>query len=290
MTEETPRLLAMDSPFPQQPYTLRLLEPSDSCHESLWARLSSNTYCKPFIIDSGQQRRLQFDLYTVQSAMHRQYPDRLVLAYTRKMMAFLLFNRTPARILLLGLGGGSLAKFCYRNLPYSAIKAVELSPDVIALRAAFHIPPDNDRFRVFRADAADYVARLGCSEDVILADACDHEGVAPELNSIQFYQNVRRCLAGGGMFVANLCGDEDHWVTHVEKIRAVFGDELMALQVRPDGNVIVFAFKTRHPELDWQRMEVTAVDLKRKLGLDFPRYLRRMALNWKLRRWQHIFA
>ena len=44
-------------------------------------------------------------------------PDALVTAYTRKMMAFLLFNPAPKRIAMVGLGGGSLAKFCYRNLP-----------------------------------------------------------------------------------------------------------------------------------------------------------------------------
>src|SRR5438270_10265377 len=139
-----PRLLTMESPFPEQQHTLHMQEPPDSCPESLWGRLFSRTYDKPFIIDSGLQRRLQFDLYTVQSAMHRQHPDRLILAYTRKMMACLLFNRTPARILLLGLGGGSLAKFCYRHLPDSSITAVELNPDVIALREEFHIPPDNE--------------------------------------------------------------------------------------------------------------------------------------------------
>jgi spermidine synthase len=84
-----PRLLTMESPFAEQHHTLRLLEPPDSCPQSLWERLFSRTYDKPFIIDSGLQRRLQFDLYTVQSAMHREHPDRLILAYTRKMMAFL---------------------------------------------------------------------------------------------------------------------------------------------------------------------------------------------------------
>jgi spermidine synthase len=285
-----PRLLAMESPFPEQHHTLHLLEPLDSCQKTLWERLFTQTYAKPFIIDSGLQRRLQFDLYTVQSSMHREHPDRLTLAYTRKMMAFLLFNRSPKRILLLGLGGGSLAKFCYRRLPCAAVTAIELSSDVIALREAFRIPPDDDRFRVICADGADYVARLGRSKDVILADACDRQGIAPELDAIEFYQNAHRCLSRGGMFVANMCGDLNICAAHVGRMRAVFGDEIMTLQVRPDGNLIVFAFKERRPEIDWEQLEATAVNLKRKFGLDFPRYVRRIALNWKLRRWQPAFV
>jgi spermidine synthase len=285
-----PQLLAMESPFPEQNHTLHLLEPLDSCQKSLWERLFARTYAKPFIIDSGLQRRLQFDLYTVQSAMHREHPDQLTLAYTRKMMAFLLFNRTPARILLLGLGGGSLAKFCYRRLPYTTVTAVEVNPDVIALREQFRIPADDDRFRVICSDGAAYLARLGRSKDVILADACDREGIAPEFDAIEFYQDAHRCLSGGGVFVANMCGDLNRCAAHVGKIRAVFGDDIMTLQARPDGNLIVFAFKERHPEIDWEQLEAAATGLKRKFGLDFPRYIRRIALNRKLRRWQPVFV
>ena len=284
-----PQLLTMESPFPEQHHTLHLLESPDSCQKSLWERLFAATYVKPFIIDSGLQRRLQFGLYTVQSSMHREHPDRLMLAYTRKMMLFLLFNRAPARVLLLGLGGGSLAKFCYRHLPGADITAVEVNSDVIALREAFSIPADDGRFRVICANGADYVARLSRSEDVILADACDSEGVAPELDAIEFYQNARRSLSKGGMFVTNMCGDVDDWARHVAKIREVFGDELMTLQVGRNGNVIVFAFKERHTNIDWKRMAAAAAGLKREFGLDFPRYVWRLSLQWKAGRGQAVF-
>src|SRR5258708_38074937 len=102
---------------------LRLLEPPGSCQKALWERLFDGSYDKPFIVDSGVRRYLHFDLDTVQSAMRLDDPEKLSLRYTRKMMAFLLFNRAPARILLLGLGGGSLAKFCYRRLPRAALTA-----------------------------------------------------------------------------------------------------------------------------------------------------------------------
>jgi len=289
MSNGKPRLLRMESPFPEQHHTLHLLEPIDSSPESLWARLFSKTYDKPFIIDCGVERRLQFDLYTVQSAMHREHPDRLILAYARKMMAFLLFKRAPARILLLGLGGGSLAKFCYRRLPEAAITAVEVNPDVIALRDEFCIPADDNRFRVLCEDGARYLATLGRSKDVILADACDREGIAPELDTLEFYQAAHRCLSPDGIFVINVCGDANRAAAHVSKIRAVFGDQFMTLQVRRDGNLILYAFKDRAPEIDWQQVEATATELKRKLGLDFPRYLRRIGLDWKLHRLEHVF-
>jgi spermidine synthase len=280
------RLLALEMPFRERHATLRLLEPAGSCHDSLWERLFSGTYDKPFIIEHGLQRYLHFDLNAVQSAMHLGRPDRLSLAYTRNMMAFLLFNGAPARILLLGLGGGSLAKFCYRRLPRATLTAVEVNSDVIALRDAFCVPPDDERFRVVRADGADYVARLAQAKDVILADACDRVGVAPELDTIEFYRHAYRRLRRGGVFVTNLCSDVNGCAAHMEKIRAVFGSELLTLRVRRDGNTIVFAFKERHPPLDWERLAFTAAGLERNFGLDFPRYVRRIAREWRLRRGQ----
>jgi spermidine synthase len=286
----TPPLLAIESPFPEARSVLRLLEAHDICQKSLWERLFDGTYDRPFIVDSGSRRFLHFDLDAVQSAMHLEYPDKLCLAYTRKMMAFLLFNSVPERILLLGLGGGSLAKFCYWRLRCATVTAVEANPDVIALREEFRIPADNDRFRVIRADGAAYVADIPPCKDVILADACDRAGIAPELDAIEFYQNARRCLSREGVFVINVCGDIRCRAEHLLKIRAVFGDDFMMLQVGADGNVIVFAFKERRPKIDWQYLEATAVDLKRRFDLNFPKCVRRLALDWDLRRSRHQFA
>lgn len=257
---------------------LRLLEPADSCQQSLRESLFEGTYDKPFIVDIRLRRFLHFDFDAAQSVMHLGDPDRLCLAYTRKMMAFLLFKRAPERVLLLGLGGGSLAKFCYRRLPGTAVTAVEANPDVIALREQFRIPADNDRFRVIRADGAAYVAERADCKDVILADACDRIGIAPQLDDIEFYQNARNCLSSGGIFVANVCGNDHSRAAHLVKIRNAFDGKCITLRVRPDGNVVVFAFKDADPEaIDWEHLEVTALELKQRLGLDFPRYVRRIA-------------
>jgi len=270
---------------------LRLLEPAGSCPQTLRERVFDGTYDKPFIVDNGTRRYLHFNLDAVQSAMRLDDPERLSLRYTRKMMAFLLFNHDPERILLLGLGGGSLAKFCYRRLPHAALTAIEVNPNVIALRDEFRIPPDDDRFRVICADGATHVARLKRSKDVILADACDRSGLAPEFDTLEFYQGAYRCLSPGGVFVTNLCSDLSACFAHLTKISAVFGDEFMTLQVRPAGNVIVFAFKERRrPEANWEELETNALDLKRRFGLDFPKYVRWFGLNWKLRRWADAFV
>jgi spermidine synthase len=261
---------------------LRLLEPPGSCHEKLREQVYSGSYDKPFIVDNRRRRFLHFDFCAIQSVMDLRNPEKLALAYTRKMMAFLLFNRTPQRILLLGLGGGSLAKFCYDNLPDASLTAVEVNQNVIALRDEFGIPADDHRFRVINADGAAYTSVLTHDKDVILADACDRAGMAAELDSVEFYRTARSRLSAGGVFVANVCGDKDSTAAHLTKLRAVF-DEFLSLQVQQDSNIIFFGFKERRSDLHRERIEANAVDLKRRFRLDFPKFARRIAVDSKLR-------
>jgi hypothetical protein len=67
------------------------------------------------------------------------------------------------------------------------------------------------------------------------------------------------------------------------KLRCVFGDEFLTLPGRRDGNVIVFAFKQPTVEVNWEPTEGAARDLVARFGLDFPRYVRRIALDWRRR-------
>jgi len=283
MQRRLSRLLAIESPFPEANVTLRLLEPPESCHENLRERLYSDNYFKPFIVDNGRRRFLHFDFGAIQSAMELSNPQKLVLAYTRKMMAFLLFNRAPKRILLLGLGGGSLAKFCYGNLPEASFTAVEVSRDVIAMRNEFCIPADNHRFRVVNDDGAAYLSVSSHDKDVILADACDRKGIAADLDTVAFYRNARNRLSADGVFVVNVCGDRDSTAAHLAKLRDAFDGELHSLQVQKDSNVIVFGFKGRRPELSPEKIEAGANDLKNRFELDFPKYARNIARHSKSR-------
>ncbi|HET7159336.1 MAG TPA: spermidine synthase, partial [Burkholderiales bacterium] len=116
-------------------------------------------------------RSLHVGSDTIQSAMRLSRPYDLELSYTRSMMAFLLFVETPAEILMIGLGGGSLAKFCYHHLRDARIRVVEISPQVVAIaRQLFHVPQDETRFQIITADAAEYIQREQVRADVIAVD------------------------------------------------------------------------------------------------------------------------
>ncbi len=142
-----PRLINIPSPFALEPGTVRLVAPAEGFGTEQLDQLREGVLGRPFIIDYGGTRNLFFTVDAVQSSMRLNDPNALVAPYTRKMMAFLLFIPTPRHVLMIGLGGGSMVKFCYRHLPRTRISVVEINPDVIALREEFAIPDDDQRWR-----------------------------------------------------------------------------------------------------------------------------------------------
>ncbi|MGB7904215.1 MAG: hypothetical protein WCF43_05945, partial [Steroidobacteraceae bacterium] len=184
---------------------VRVLEPTEAASAVLCQRLMSGTYDKPFLVEDGKRRALCFTIDgSVQSEMWIDDPDALVNDYTRKMMGFLLFCPEPRRILLIGLGGGSLVKFCSRCLPSTHVTAVEIDANVIALREHFRIPPDGKDLRVVHGDGARYVADLvdvTQFPDVLLVDAYDRNGISPSIAEYEFLEHSRRILRDTGVFV-----------------------------------------------------------------------------------------
>src|SRR5918992_4269746 len=77
----------------------------------------------------------------IQSSMRIDDPYALALDYTRCMMAFLLFHPEPRVVLMIGLGGGSLAKFFYKRLKRTHVRVVELDARIVSTaRAHFALP------------------------------------------------------------------------------------------------------------------------------------------------------
>lgn len=275
-------MLELPNPFANEGGVIRLLEPPGGDTEALVDSVLAKRYPRPFVIEDDGARCLYFTRDFIQSEMRLDDPFELAFAYTRKMMAFLLFLPEPRAILMLGLGGGSLAKWCHRHLPKARVTAVEIDPDVIAFRDQFLVPPDGERFRVVRGDAAEYVAQCEERADVVIIDAFDRDGVAPALCTREFYRDVRAMLSRSGVVAANLVGPKAERVAHLEMLRTVFEGNVILLPIADDGNYVAFAFRDAAFEPRWRWMAGEARALKARYGLDFPRLAARLERSRKL--------
>jgi spermidine synthase len=272
-----PELIEMESPWTCQPGVVRVpRRDGETESDALAARTDRDGMTRPYIFETEHERRLHFTQEATQSSMSLLDPDTLIAAYTRKMMAFLLLNPNPRHIVMLGLGGGSLAKFCYRYLRKTKITVVEINEEVIALREEFLIPRDDHRFRVIHDDGARYVEESLEPIDALLVDAFDEDGIATSLANPQFYASAARRLTERGVLVMNLWGEKARFTVSVEHAKATFGSHTVLVSVMGEHNLLLFASQRPPPKSITDELETTAADLQRKLQLDFPRYLRRI--------------
>ncbi|MBL6750632.1 MAG: spermidine synthase [Nevskia sp.] len=266
---------------------VHLIAPSGADRQHLPPARPQGNAPKPFMQDDGVTRALHFSAGFVQSEMCIEKPYALALRYTRKMMAFLLFRPLPKSVTIVGLGGGSLTKFCYHQLPRARITTVEINHDVIELSPLFHVPGESERMSIVHADAADYFAATPDRVDVILLDGCDANGIAPAFSDAQFYRNLRGRLRPGGVLVANLVGSVQVVELHVRLIAETFANQLIVQNVSREGNRVAFAFNDPWLPPDWAMIQLRAKRLQRRHGLDYPAFARRLRRTYeqqKLRR------
>lgn len=264
------------SPFVTAPGSVLLADPPKANVRKLKAMLLDETYPKPFVIDDGELVTLYFNIRLIQSVMRLDTPNTLELRYTRKMMSFLLFNPSPRRITLIGMGGGSLVKFCHHHLPSCHLTAIEYDPGVIAFRDIFKLPPDGPCLQILQTDGAEYLSGADKGIDVLLVDAFDKTGVAPALASREFFETAFARLSPKGQFIINLAGDKRRFRGLIAEVTDVFDGRVIVVPVRGDGNSVLLAFKDTRFIPHWRRLHTQAKTLKDKFGLDFPDYARKI--------------
>jgi len=280
MSSYTQKLLFLGGLKSDGHTVFKFREPKGTPRGALFKGLLNGTYRKPFLVEDRKYRAMCFTLDgRTQTEMRLDDPEALTAEYTRKMMGFLVFDASPKKILMIGLGGGALAKYCHRHLPRTQLTAVEIDSDVIAMRADFYIPPDDARLKVINADGADYVAQMAYLRertDVVLVDAYDEFGIAKSVVDYEFVKNAKRILKPKGVFVLNLVAEKAECEHYVETIRKVFGSPVIVIAMKQVENQLVFA---GNELLDPYRIPVAlrnAEQVETRLGLRFPTLLQHL--------------
>ncbi len=231
--------------------------------------------------EEGPIRHLHLGSEWIQGSMLVDAPNVLVHEYILRMMAWLLFI-DPATVgqrqaVQLGLGAGSLTKFCARELRLKNTTAIELNPQVLhACRGWFKLPTDGPRMQVVLADAAQEIRQtrwLG-TVDALQVDLYDEEAAAPVLDSADFYADCRNTLTAEGCMTVNLFGRSSSFDASVDKMAQAFGREaIWAFKPTREGNTVVLAQRTpsrpKRPVLA-ERADV----LKERWGLPADKWIR----------------
>ena len=149
-------------------------------------------------------------------------PDDMPVPYTRTMAAALLYPEKVRRILMVGLGAGSISTYLGRAMPDVAIDVVELDPGVIAAGRKYFGLLETERVRFIESDGRVYLNRNKGLYDLILLDAFREQGVPFHLLTREFYGLVKERLAPGGAVASNVDGDTRLYAATLATFAAVF--------------------------------------------------------------------
>ncbi len=202
-------------------------------------------YDDPIISESQGVRYLHFNSEWIQGAMRVSRPEKLEFEYTQQMMAWLLFLAPPVdrAIGILGLGAGSLTRFCQHYFD-SNVVTVEWNPQVTAICESAFALRQTDACRVEHQDAHDWVQdplnenRYG----VVMVDLYDYTAQGPVCSSAAFYQGCQQVCRDLGVVTINLFGHHGSFRKNIRNIRRAFDDRVLLFPETEDGNRIVIAF------------------------------------------------
>ena len=215
----------------------------------------------------------------IQSSMRIDDPYALALDYTRCMMGFLLFHPEPREVLMIGLGGGSLAKFVHKNFRKAIVRVVEVEEQIVsAAREHFALPRDDARLKVEVGDGAEALEPECC--DVLVIDAFEDELHVPRLASGEFYDGAFLALREPGALVVNFMNDDPKLDLTLQRLERAFGGAVLVMPALYDPNIIAFALKGLGGSVTWDALRSRAENLESRYGLPFTRYVSRLrAMN-----------
>lgn len=205
-----------------------------------------------------------------QSVVKLGDPDHLELSYARTMLAGLALSGSSGRMLVLGLGGGSLPMFLRRNYPDAVIDVVEIDPDVVLVAKRFFGVIEDKRLHIHIADARLFVEN---SEpgiyDLIMVDAFGANNAPAHLTTQEFMRSLYKTVSSDGVVVGNLWrrAYNPDYDSMVLTYQSVFTQSIL-LNVTSDVNSIIIALAANTP-INRERFAVAAGILERKLRFRF---------------------
>lgn len=233
------------------------------------------------VVDSYGVRSLHFGTLPRQSVMSLDEPDRLALPYIRAMLSALIFQSQPKNILLLGLGGGSLAKFLLRHFLDCQLHVIEYRQRVVRVAHDYFGLPEDERLTIQLGDAKEALSDLLRTHagvfDLALVDVYDHIGMEPSVNTADFMEDCAAVLNPRGVLSINLWGTQAAVFSQsVKLLRQNFPGRLYELTVPNRGNIIGLGLGELSPRFRMKELEPIAKRLECATGLEMTNFLRKL--------------
>ena len=255
------------------PVDARVIHRERSLYQTILVEKTGTTVCLKFSVRRNQRN---------QSCIDQRRPRDMVFAYTRMMMAALLLNPSPRRVLVVGLGGGTLPTAMARIYREAAIDAVEIDPAVVTVAERYFGFVATDRLRVHVQDARAFVkraARNGETYDLLMLDAFNSDYIPEHLMTREFLLEAKSVLTEDGVLAANTFASSRLYDHESATYNDVFGP-FFNLRLPDSSNRVILA--ARQPLPDVLRLQRRAAELNERLrpfGVDIRSYPKHLLSN-----------
>jgi len=182
------------------------------------------------------------------------------------MMIALAYPPEVKRVLMLGLGGGSMSTYLGRFMPEIRIDTVEIDPGVLTAAKKYFGIIDTSRVRYLESDGRVYLNRHKETYDLILVDAFQGGYVPFHLLTREFYTLLKQRLSPGGAAVFNVHDGTKLYASTLLTLRAVFP----SVHLYPSGEGEVQSVVTAEPAPDQATLSARAAALQEQYRFRFP--------------------
>lgn len=213
-----------------------------SLYQTVLVTKNASILCLQF----GQRR-----MRRMQSCLDQRRPNEMELTYTKMMMASLLLNPSPNRMLIIGLGGGVLPMALAALRPQASVEVVEIDPAVVKVARRYFGFSESDNLRVHVQDARVFTRRAsqaGPAYDLIMLDAFGADYIPEHLMTREFLQEVKALLREEGVLAANTFATSKLYDHESVTYRDVFGP-FFNFDMPFSGNRVVLAKRSTLPSL-----------------------------------------
>jgi spermidine synthase len=201
-----------------------------------------------------------------ESVTNLRDPDDLVLRYAQVMTVATIYPGELKKILMLGLGGGSISSYFGRFMPEVRIDTVEIDRRVIQVAKTYFGLRETERVRYLDGDGRVFLNRNKEPYDLIVVDAYQGGFVPFHLLTKEFYTLVKQRLAPGGAAAFNVHDGTKLYRSTVKTLGEVFP----MLELYPSGQGETIAVVADGPAPDPQALAARAAALQERYGFRFP--------------------
>jgi spermidine synthase len=216
-----------------------------------------------FITKRRAELTMSFQLkgydYT-ESVTNLKDADDLPVKYTRAMTLGVIYPAETRKVLMLGLGGGSISTYLGRHMPDLPIDTVEIDPGVISAAKQYFGIRENGKVRYLEGDGRVFLNRHKDAYDLILVDAYFGGYVPFHLLTKEFYALLKQRLTPSGAAAFNIHDGTKLYASTLLTLASVFP----SVHLYPSGEGEVIAVVTASPAPDNETLARRAAALQER--------------------------